>query len=119
MNKENKTLLQLRSKDQSNAGTWALFGGHIEDNESPELALVREIKEEINYYLEKFKLIKKTTVSKFGEFYWFYGVIDVDINELSLNEGDNFKFFSYEEMLKLEIAPNSRKILIDFYENKV
>ena len=29
---------------------WALlFGGHIEERETPELALIREIKEEINY----------------------------------------------------------------------
>ncbi|MGV8162122.1 MAG: NUDIX domain-containing protein [Candidatus Nanoarchaeia archaeon] len=117
-NKENKVLLQLRSKNQSNAGSWALFGGHIDGLETPKEALIREIKEEINYSLTDYKLIKETMVENFGKVYWFHGVIDANLSELTLNEGDDFNFFTYDEILKLKIAPESKKRLIEYFEGK-
>ena len=51
LTQENKVLMQLRD-DVPNIiypGCWGFFGGHLEPNESPEMAVVREIKEEINY----------------------------------------------------------------------
>jgi 8-oxo-dGTP diphosphatase len=68
-NNKNKVLLQLKDNDPSYSGYWTLFGWHIENNETPEKALIREIKEEINYSLKNFKLIKKTIVKEFGEVY--------------------------------------------------
>ena len=35
---------------------WDLFGGHVEDGESPDMALVREIKEELGVDLDEFEL---------------------------------------------------------------
>ena len=46
--KGDKVLLGLRSKQKSLApGTWDISGGHCEDGETIEQALVRELKEEI------------------------------------------------------------------------
>lgn len=37
---------------------WDLFGGYIEDGETPEVALKREIKEELGIVLKDFKFFK-------------------------------------------------------------
>jgi 8-oxo-dGTP diphosphatase len=118
INNEGKVLLQLRDNNHSHAGDWSLFGGHIEVSETPENALVREIKEEIGYYLKNYKLIKESNVENFGKVYWFYGIIDKKLSDLKLNEGDDFGFFTYNEILKLNISPDSKKIIIEYFENK-
>jgi 8-oxo-dGTP diphosphatase len=43
-----KVLLALRGPSQSHAGMWEFPGGKVEVGESPEEALVREIREELN-----------------------------------------------------------------------
>ncbi|MBU1975263.1 MAG: NUDIX domain-containing protein [Nanoarchaeota archaeon] len=115
-NNENKVLLQLRDNKQSHTGCWALFGGHIDGSETPEEALIREIKEEINYSLSDYKLIKESHVKDFGKVYWFHVTIDVGLSELTLNEGDDFNFFSYDEIAGLKLAPESKKILVEYYK---
>ncbi|MCW8966726.1 MAG: NUDIX domain-containing protein [Candidatus Pacearchaeota archaeon] len=117
-NNEDKALLQLRDKKHSHSGCWSLFGGHIDGSETPVEALIREIKEEINYTLKNYKLIKETFVEDFGKVYWFHGLIDVELSELTLIEGDDFNFFTYEEILKLKLAPESKKRLIEYYEGR-
>ncbi len=118
VNNEGKVLLQLRDSCHSYSGSWALFGGHIEGSETPEEALIREIKEEINYTLKDYKLIKETVIKDFGKAYWFYGTIDAELSELHLGEGDDFNFFTYDEILKLKLAPESKKALIEYFKNK-
>ena len=116
LNKERKVLLQLRSKHHSHPGSWSLFGGHIDGPETPEEALIREIKEEINYDLTAYTFIKMTIVEDFGQVYWFYGTVDAALSELTLREGDDFNFFTYEEAKKLNISPASKKILMEYYQ---
>jgi mutator protein MutT len=38
---------------------WDLIGGHVEDGETPEEALVREVKEELNIDLNDYSFYKK------------------------------------------------------------
>jgi 8-oxo-dGTP diphosphatase len=51
--RDGKFLMQLRDNIPSilYPGYWALFGGHIEPGETPEIAVQREILEEIGYNL--------------------------------------------------------------------
>ncbi len=44
---DNRVLLQQRPEGKSMAGLWELPGGKLHDGESPEAALVRELKEEL------------------------------------------------------------------------
>jgi len=45
-----RVLLPLRSIDVKEPGTWGTWGGAIDENESPEEAVLREVSEEAGYY---------------------------------------------------------------------
>ena len=51
LERQGRWLLQLRDDIEGivHPGTWALFGGHLEAGESPEIALRRELLEEIHW----------------------------------------------------------------------
>lgn len=54
---ENKTLMLYRNKKENdeNAGKWVGIGGKLEDGESPEDCLVREVREETGLTLESYR----------------------------------------------------------------
>jgi 8-oxo-dGTP diphosphatase len=85
---EDKFLMQLRDNIPSilYPGVWGLFGGHIESGETPEIAVEREILEEIGYQIAK--------PQKFGRYnddrairHIFYAPLTVGIDKLVLTEG--------------------------------
>lgn len=47
IDKDGRILLSQRPKDKELAGLWEFPGGKIENSESPELALIRELEEEL------------------------------------------------------------------------
>lgn len=49
---QNKVLLALRAKEQHQGGLWEFPGGKIEQDETPERALRREIAEELGLTIE-------------------------------------------------------------------
>jgi 8-oxo-dGTP diphosphatase len=88
---EGKFLMQLRDNIPTilYPGLWGLFGGHIEAGETPEIAVKREILEEIGYQIE--------TPQKFGCYnddrvirHVFYAPLTVGIDKLVLGEGWDF-----------------------------
>ena len=50
--KDEKILIAQRGENKSEALKWEFPGGKIEENETPEESLVREIKEELNIDIE-------------------------------------------------------------------
>ncbi|HTL88705.1 MAG TPA: NUDIX hydrolase [Leptolyngbya sp.] len=92
-------LLQLRDNVPNIAypGHWGLFGGHIELNESPELAVVRELQEEICYSV--------TDPVKFGVYdddratrHVFSAPLTVGVEALTLIEGWDLGFFTRSDI---------------------
>jgi 8-oxo-dGTP diphosphatase len=88
---EGKFLMQLRDNIPTilYPGLWGLFGGHIEAGETPEIAVEREVLEEIDYQL--------TDPKKFGCYsddrvirHIFYAPLTVDLDRLVLTEGWDF-----------------------------
>jgi 8-oxo-dGTP diphosphatase len=49
---EKRVLLQQRAPGRAMAGLWEFPGGKVEDGETPEAALVREIEEELGVVLD-------------------------------------------------------------------
>lgn len=61
INEENKVCISLRHQDAHQGGLWEFPGGKIEPTESPEQALVREIKEELNLDIEHSRRLIEVT----------------------------------------------------------
>ncbi|MFO5476743.1 MAG: NUDIX hydrolase [Dolichospermum sp.] len=124
--RENKFLMQLRDNIPNiiAPGCWALFGGHIEAGETPEIAVQREVMEEIGYEL--------TAFSQFGIYsdqkavrYVFQAPLLVPLDQLVLSEGWDLDLLTAEDIQQGEyfsqkagevrpLATLPQKIMLDF-----
>ena len=110
--------LQLRDDVPGIAarGMWALFGGALEQGESPEAALRREIFEELGVRLSEFHLLWQ--VDRYSDFwgallrYWFFVA---DITPLwplhVVNEGRAARLFTFDELPPTGVHPLIREVL--------
>ena len=64
INSDNQILIAQRPKKKHLSGLWEFPGAKVEKNESPENALIREIKEELNVDINQ-KCIAPITFSEF------------------------------------------------------
>ncbi len=64
INDDNKILLSKRPKNKHLSGFWEFPGGKVEIGETPEVALIREIKEELNIDINN-KCIAPLSFSEF------------------------------------------------------
>ena len=124
-NEEQEILFLLRDKDKDIPfpDHWDLIGGHVEEGESAEEALRREVKEEIGYDLKEFSFFKEYDVKKGDVFhnvkYVYEGKIIKLLDELQLgNEGQKLQFFSYGEIPELKLANVIKGILVDYIETQ-
>lgn len=124
--REGKFLMQLRDNIPNifYPGVWAFFGGHIEPGETAEVALKRELAEEINYIPE--------TVSEFGVYsdvkvvrHVFHAPLTVELKDLVLGEGWDMglltpaeikagKAYSENAGMERSLGEFHQKILLDF-----
>ncbi|MDQ1297102.1 MAG: 8-oxo-dGTP diphosphatase [Bacteroidota bacterium] len=97
---------------------WDLFGGHIEEGETPEEALVREVKEEINYDLKDYKFFKKYICTEGDAYpnikYIYSGRFNLPVDEITLLEGEYPRYFSREEIPDVKFANILKDVVLDF-----
>jgi 8-oxo-dGTP diphosphatase len=97
---------------------WDLIGGHVEDGETPEEALLREIKEELNIELKDYAFYKKYECLSGDAYenikYIFTGKINLPIEEITLLEGERAQFFSREEIPDVKFANIIKTIVLDY-----
>ena len=97
---------------------WDFIGGHIEAGESPEQALVREVKEELGVELKQWKFFRRYECLE-GDAYpntkfIYYAVIGSLADELRLYEGQRLAGIGVEERLNYNFANILGGILEDF-----
>lgn len=125
---DGKLLSQLRDDIPGIAypGCWALFGGHIEPGETPEIALKRELQEEIGYdvlSVYKFGCYTDVTVIR----HVFYAQLSVDVKDLVLKEGWDMALLTPDEIrvgsrysenagMVRSLGKPHQRILLDFIE---
>lgn len=109
VNNDNKILLLKRAdgKDIWMPGKWALIGGGVEKDETPQQAVEREIREETGLEIKKF--IKTFTMNRNeGSVEHFFACqYDGDPTDVELNEENtNYGWFDIGEMKFLDIVPH-------------
>jgi len=93
---------------------WDVPGGHVEPDETPERCIVREMQEEMELELRNFSLF---SIMEFPDRieYTFWKKSNLDIDQITLHEGQCLKWFDQNEVEKTELALGFNEILRSFF----
>ena len=117
---EGKVLATRRSQTMDLPGKWEFPGGKVEEDESPEECLKREIQEELSIEIEIFEKLspadftypKKTIRLIPMAAYWTGG-------QIHLAEHDQFLWLEKKDLLSLDWAPADLPIVHELIEKWV
>jgi mutator protein MutT len=111
-----RILLQDRRGISKFGNEWGFFGGGIEENETPEQAIIREAKEELDFDLKKFRYIGKYE-GKINEnifiLHVFVSPLNDNLSKFKQKEGRGMKMFSLTEAEKLKQPEHNKRVIID------
>ena len=97
---------------------WDLIGGHVEEGETPEEALIREVKEELDIVLTEYTFWKKyecLTGDAYENIKYIYtGNINIPIEEVTLLEGQRPQYFSRDEIPNVKFANIIGTVVMDY-----
>lgn len=112
--------LQKRSDNvERHPGWFTIFGGGVELGETAEEAMLREIKEELNFIPNKYLYLGEYNDDYSISHYYISEVTNNFENNIKINEGDCGKFFSEREIMsEIKLTENNKNILRDLI-NKV
>jgi len=97
---------------------WDVPGGHVEDDETPEECIIREMKEEMDLDIEGFQPLSVTEFDDRVE-HVFWMKIELDIERINLTEGQRLKWFSENEAKATALAYGFNQIVEDFFEREL
>ncbi len=124
--KSGKVILQKRDNNPNivNSGKITLFGGSVEDSETAEDCLKREIKEEVHINIINFGYFglyekRQTTHGEDCDCY-VYLVHNIDINRIKVNEGQGYILISANDnYLTEEYSLITQSVLKDYFRKSV
>lgn len=122
-NEQGELLLYLRDNkpDIPFPDHWDLIGGHVEEGETPDEALVREVKEELDIELKNYKFYRMFECLSGDAYenikYIYTGKINIPIGEITLLEGVRAKYFKKEEIPDVKFANILKEIVMDYINN--
>jgi 8-oxo-dGTP pyrophosphatase MutT (NUDIX family) len=95
-----RVLFQLRDRKPNIIfpGHWGLFGGHLEPGESPEVAVYRELQEEIGLHASNLKSYGQVADPNVRR-YVFYGPLTCPIHELVQTEGFDMALLNRQQVV--------------------
>ncbi len=101
---------------------WDLIGGHVEEGESPEEAVVREYREELGLELKDFSFFREYLCLQGDVFenikYIYHGKINIPVEELTLYEGQYVRYFRKEEIPDVKFANIIKSIVLEYINEK-
>jgi len=92
---------------------WGLFGGGIEQAETPADAAVREMREELCIALDRSALryLKRTPKDGGAERHWFVYAVTDELDGAVLMEGQDWRVATPDEIRRLDVQPHHLDIL--------
>lgn len=119
--KDGNVLMLLRNKEKNdiNEGKWIGIGGHIEKNETPEEALLREVKEETNLAITHFISVGNVKFHSelvFEQMYVYYS--DSFSGDLIECDEGTLKWIETKKIMDLNLWEGDRYFLPLIFDNK-
>ena len=120
MNDKGEILLMKRDNKPSIPfpDTWDIFGGHVEDGETPEEGMRREIQEELEWNVTYYSFFRKyccyTGDVHVNTKYIYSARLDKPFETLVLHEGQTMRFFAPSEIPDLSFANIVKNIVMDY-----
>jgi 8-oxo-dGTP diphosphatase len=117
VNSNRQVLLFLRDSkpDIPYPDTWDVPGGHVEEGETPEECIVREMKEEMDLDLSDFRLFCAIEFDDRIE-YTYWKKAELKVEEIRLTEGQCLRWFTEAEARATPLAYGFNEIVARFYE---
>jgi 8-oxo-dGTP diphosphatase len=117
VNYQKQVLLLLRDDkpDIPYPNMWDVPGGHVDNGETPEECIVREMKEEMDLDLEDFQLLSVMEFTDRVE-YTFWKKANLNIQSITLHEGQKLKWFTESEARNTKLAYGFNEIVDDFFK---
>ncbi len=98
---------------------WSFIGGHIEKNETPLEALIRETMEEIGYKIDNPVYLGLFDDQVGHDVYFYKCYINKRIEDICLTEGQRLKYFSLDEILATKNMPEPIKKIVSINKEKI
>jgi 8-oxo-dGTP diphosphatase len=123
--RDGRLLIYLRDDNPaiSFPNHWDLFGGIIDEGETPSEALVREVREELNIELKHFTFYREyesqIIESEPNKKFVFYAKIDSTPEELHLSVGQRMTSIALEERANYKFANILAQIIDDFAKEEI
>ena len=111
---KNRILMLLRDNisEIADPNKWQTIGGYVEDRESLDSAIKREIQEEANLTPSNIKLLGKLIGKNHVIGIYISYLTDEEAMQVKLgNEGQALNFFTLNEIIKLDLTPTSKMYL--------
>jgi 8-oxo-dGTP diphosphatase len=113
---DSRVFIAKRSKNKEfSPSKWETVGGRVEEGETIEGALIREVKEELDTEIKSFKFFRN---------YYYDGrnfktfIVELDSKPIpNKNDFDDWGWFSKKEIEKIDFAVNCKERIIDYYNN--
>ena len=99
-------------------GLWTLFGGRVDEGESSEQALFRELREELQFKKENAlicRVVQENELDDGNRQFIYHVVTNAKIGDLVLKEGETFGYFNKSDVLNRDFAFNIKEVLESFF----
>ena len=113
-NKNGEILLMSRKQKKSFVNSWEFPGGKLKNNENFAIALLRELKEELNIKIDISKLSNyKFFKHQYRSFLLMMYVFEVNEwkGEITSKEGEQLRWVSEKKLKKAKLLPANTKVI--------